>query len=392
MTTGQCDILNFPRKPFKMQSETQKAVKEKVPCEECDKTFTSKVDMKLHLESQHLGILHTCDHCFHSFKLEKMLKRHIRLAHPTVQFKCQKCPKKYLLEYLLEHHVKAAHLWTILNCPKCGETMTNKDQLESHQCGNKTNENIRKESEDEKMCEFCGKDIEIQNFDTHVKACEALYHSKFHNLQYQCSGCKRSYSRKFQLRDHYRTNHQKKKFKCTQCTEEFAQKRSLKEHMNSQHLGIFLKCHLCGKNFNTNTALVHHIQADHEKLRHNCDQCHKEFKSKGSLQLHIKNTHLEPKKKGNRCEKCGEPGSKPGLYIHLCGFEDDDPKDQTYSPVPAKKPRIAVNGRRARKQINYRLLDESGIVEEHDDDMEVYESNDIDEDTIETEPGPEAFV
>ena len=124
--------------PIKMEGENPKPlIKEKIPCEECDKTFTSKVDMNLHLESQHLGIIHTCDHCFHSFKLEKMLKRHIRLTHPKVQFKCQKCPRKYLLEYLLENHVKAAHLWTILNCPKCGETMT-KSQLDAHQCGNIT--------------------------------------------------------------------------------------------------------------------------------------------------------------------------------------------------------------------------------------------------------------
>ena len=252
------------------------------------------------------------------------------------------------------------------------------------------------------MCEYCGKDIENQHWDSHIQPCQLLYQSKFHNQQYQCSACKRSYSRKFQLRDHYRTNHEKKKFKCSQCNEEFAQKRSLREHMNSQHLGIYLRCHLCGKNFNTNTALVHHIQADHEKLRYNCHQCFKEFKSKGSLQLHVKNTHLEPKtKSGNRCEKCGEPGSKPGLYTHLCGFdqyeEQATAQDQPFKPPPAKKAKVVTQGtKRARKQINYKLLDESGIVEEHDNEADhpnEYESRDVVEmEAIETEPGPEAFA
>ena len=248
------------------------------------------------------------------------------------------------------------------------------------------------------MCEYCGKDIENQHWDSHIQPCQLLYQSKFHNQQYQCSACKRSYSRKFQLRDHYRTNHEKKKFKCSQCNEEFAQKRSLREHMNSQHLGIYLRCHLCGKNFNTNTALVHHIQADHEKLRYNCHQCFKEFKSKGSLQLHVKNTHLEPKtKSGNRCEKCGEPGSKPGLYTHLCGFDQATAQDQPFKPPPAKKAKVVTQGtKRPRKQINYKLLDESGIVEEHDNEADhpnEYESRDVVEmEAIETEPGPEAFA
>ena len=172
-----------------MKSEPKE---DKLSCEECNRSFGNKVDLKLHEASQHLGILHTCDECEHSFKYEKLLKKHMRKQHPKVQYECDKCGKKFILKYLLDDHMETKHFWTIVKCDKCEKSMSN-STYDTHICSvnESPTKNIPLKSD---FCQFCGKE-NIHDLSTHQKTCEILFMEKFQNNAFQCSGCKRSYNR-----------------------------------------------------------------------------------------------------------------------------------------------------------------------------------------------------
>ena len=53
------------------------------PCEECEKSYTSKQNLLYHIQSVHLKVKHYCNFCTSVFKLKAGLKHHLQSKHTS---------------------------------------------------------------------------------------------------------------------------------------------------------------------------------------------------------------------------------------------------------------------------------------------------------------------
>ena len=60
---------------------------------ECEKEFTSKSGLIVHIRSAHGGVRYNCDQCEKNFQIPHGLKAHKAVSHNENKYKCQKCEK-----------------------------------------------------------------------------------------------------------------------------------------------------------------------------------------------------------------------------------------------------------------------------------------------------------
>jgi len=119
---------------------------------------------------------------------------------------------------------------------------------------------------------------------------EVLFKKRF-----QCNVCYRSYSTKWNLKQHQRVHDESKAFKCTECSKVFSNKILLKSHMLIHTGEKPFECRGCGKRFNKKGNLKKHELVHTEERKFKCALCphDKWFKDKDQLQKHMK-YHQKP--------------------------------------------------------------------------------------------------
>lgn len=78
-------------------------------CWNCDKDFSSKYDLKRHVEVDHEGKRYSCNQCDYQAKENSKLLRHIKAMHDGVEFKCHLCDFKTGWKTYLTKHIKSKH-------------------------------------------------------------------------------------------------------------------------------------------------------------------------------------------------------------------------------------------------------------------------------------------
>ena len=53
-------------------------------CEECEKSYTSKQNLTIHIQSVHQKVKHYCDFCNSVFKTKVGLKNHLQSKHSPI--------------------------------------------------------------------------------------------------------------------------------------------------------------------------------------------------------------------------------------------------------------------------------------------------------------------
>lgn len=107
-------------------------------CDECQKTFASRHSLSYHQRSVHSDERpHACTHCDRRFVLRTQLSSHLRIhtgeAKPRI-FKCHMCDKRWPTKSVLRTHMRS-HVVTQerpFKCDQCDKAFFTRGHLSSH--------------------------------------------------------------------------------------------------------------------------------------------------------------------------------------------------------------------------------------------------------------------
>ena len=247
----------FEAKPkIEFYSDEDQLDDEPKPCPSpiCDKVFTRKSSMKLHMKKVHKR-QYKCNLCPYETVQESRLSRHVKSVHEKLKrYFCEQCSYAASDNYSLKFHVMSVH-----------------------------------EKVKPFICEHCTHATTTQKALTiHIKA----VHEKL--KPFICEHCSTGFATKYMLQMHVTVVHEKVKcFKCDQCSYQTARKYYLDHHIKSVHEKVKqFKCDLCNFETAVKCNLKNHILAVHEKCKpFQCPHCSFEAIRKKQLNLHLTNVH-----------------------------------------------------------------------------------------------------
>lgn len=280
--------------------------KEVISCFICFSTFSSQIQLRRHYTKEHPGYK-KCDICQKEFTNKRCVVVHMRRKHFAGHFVCKFCPEKVkFASDLANHHIKV-HSGEdfVADCPSCKKELSfleNPKELDKHY----------KECYREKQ--------KSQN----KKNSESALTKGGH----QCSECGKICRSSTVLKMHLKTHTGDKSFQCEFCDFKTIYKVSMQFH-HRRHLvdqGVLEKviCDLCGKEYRDKYNLRAHVQSVHEKSSVvHCDQCERTFSCKKTLTTHKNRIHGESSE--FFCRECGaRSGSKYELETHMRTHRDPE--------------------------------------------------------------------
>ena len=114
-------------------------VMEMLKCNICENTFTSKNNLKRHMEEVHKHVtnkIHTCPEidCQYMTDHGAQLMKHITLFHPKTKQKllCNDCPYNCYSESGMKKHVNAVHNIANRTCNICQQTFSSQTMMKVH--------------------------------------------------------------------------------------------------------------------------------------------------------------------------------------------------------------------------------------------------------------------
>nr|XP_003703409.1 PREDICTED: zinc finger protein 845 [Megachile rotundata]XP_012140845.1 PREDICTED: zinc finger protein 845 [Megachile rotundata] len=138
----------------------------------------------------------------------------------------------------------------------------------------------------------------------YTNACHLKRHMETHSdikTMYQCPECSIFIAHRYNLKRHYKTQHEREKLTCKECNASFTKKYQLAAH-KATHNPVLYKCEKCNKSFTNPTKFKNH-KATHEKLKqYPCTRsgCNEVFENWILFQSHLKTQHVNDYK----CKDC----------------------------------------------------------------------------------------
>ena len=167
------------------ESVVHKKETQKLKCDKCDKTYSSKNALSYHIRSHQVAVERpSCHICGKQFSCERSLTMHNSTIHEEASqktyFDCEDCGKSFSMEKTMKRHQREKHFGTKLNL------------------------------------DF------IEGFNS-----PAIYN---------CQHCDMNFKRKSHLTRHTSSVHSEKKFVCHHCDKKYARKDILDRHVASKHV------------------------------------------------------------------------------------------------------------------------------------------------------------
>ena len=102
--------------------------------ENCQRSYQSSKALRLHVKSVHEGVSYDCDQCDKSFAQKGDLKRHVEIVHMNMKnFKCDECDQSFGQKAHLESHISTVHRnEKNFKCDTCGKSFGLKQNLNKH--------------------------------------------------------------------------------------------------------------------------------------------------------------------------------------------------------------------------------------------------------------------
>ena len=203
----------------------KRSVIEKLICDTCGKTFSSRSNLNKHVVS-HGEKQCCCKHCGKLFHYETYLREHISSVHLKIfNYQCTECGKLMKSKTGLVSHVKQFHRENneIFTCETCGKCFKQKGNLNTHMYSHQTQRNF--------ICEFCHKSFKYPD--------QLSRHKLFHTMQnkLQCSYCDKYFVKEYELKRHEMVFHSGLVYVCTVCSARCGHKHTLIRHFKRKHPG-----------------------------------------------------------------------------------------------------------------------------------------------------------
>ncbi|XP_055852306.1 zinc finger protein 91 isoform X1 [Episyrphus balteatus] len=322
---------------------------QKLECDDCDFSCSSKMEMKKHQKSDHPSSKKSkkplktrsqrtnmstrsktkqtkeksgrfeCDHCSKTFAWKKDLFRHEKSHEPnTKKYSCPHCDRRFIRKDKLQSHV-LVHLGGIVK-PRCSKaTLAFSRQLYSQ------------EKFKEIVCMICSYDKaeNIKELSKHISSHDGQQIEGFENSEY----VKKFYADKDLQEVMMLLGNQIEQ-------KEFGKLHSV-INVNGLEMGIsdsdesdpetLYTCEVCTETFNRKHKLIAHSLSGHtvDECLYKCDKCKLEFTCKEVYDSHQKH-HCNNADKDLHCENCPARFVWPqNLANHKCTKETESGKDKT---------------------------------------------------------------
>lgn len=254
-----CDKTYYNISSFENHVRTHEPkIKQYFPCEDCNRTFTSKKSRIYHSLAAHSPEppRTKCEHCG-KMVISMALKQHIHDSHTKQRkYQCKICQKNYLTSTYLREHQTTVHLKEQNHvCSFCNRKFIHKRTLERHY-------NDAHYAKPKPICQLCNKTFSnAGHFNKHVKRCE--------QLPFKCTfmACRTMYETQEGLDKHFSRYHTSPKWfryverYCTQCCKKCTS--NLAHHLKAHPLKIRYQCHFCGLTYVLKHKVKEHLLKNH---------------------------------------------------------------------------------------------------------------------------------
>ena len=104
----------------------------KYACNDCDQQFTQQGSLTVHIQSKHEGVKYACNQCNQQYSEQGSLTKHIQSRHDGVKYVCNQCDKQYREQGNLTRHIQSAHEGVKYTCNQCDKQLSDRSSLHRH--------------------------------------------------------------------------------------------------------------------------------------------------------------------------------------------------------------------------------------------------------------------
>eukprot|EP01083_Nonionella_stella_P271326 919381_1 len=194
------------------------AVKQRYPCSECSKDFSTRTVLKTHMRSHSGELPYSCDFCPRQFRWQTSLQVHTQMHTEEKPYECGICSKWFATRSSLGTHMRKHSGETPFECDVCSKRFMWQTSLRVHVKAHHSGK----------------KPVEVP--ESEEKAGDSEQQPK-KSLSRICSVCDKNFSTPATLKTHVRSHSGESPYECEICSETFMWQDSYRKHVKKHEDG-----------------------------------------------------------------------------------------------------------------------------------------------------------